>query len=108
MSCKPAIQLWLPFGKKGEQVYVDVATENPSEEVQLMERVVERDNMDKAYRHVKSNGGSPGVDGMSVQDLMSYLREHWPELREALLAGTCQPRTRSRSAGALWLPRGHR
>ena len=40
MNCKPAIQLWLPFGKKGEQVYVEVAFESPSEEVQLMERVV--------------------------------------------------------------------
>lgn len=91
MNCKPAIQLWLPFGKKGEQVYVGIATENPSEEVQLMERVVEHDNMVKAYKHVKRNGGSPGVDGMTVAEMGPYLREHWTELREALLEGAYVP-----------------
>jgi RNA-directed DNA polymerase len=91
MNCKPAIQLWLPFGKKGEQVCVDVVAESPSEEVQLMERVVEQDNMARAYKHVKRNGGSPGIDGMTVQELGPYLREHWPKLREVLLAGTYEP-----------------
>ena len=91
MNCKPAIQLWLPFGKKGEQVCVGIATENPSEEVQLMERVVEHDNMVKAYKHVKRNGGSPGVDGMTVTELGPHLREHWTELREALLEGAYVP-----------------
>ena len=91
MSCKPAIQLWLPFGKKGEQVCVGVVTESPSEEVRLMERVVEHDNMMKAYQHVKGNGGSPGVDGMTVEELGPYLRERWTELRKALLEGTYRP-----------------
>jgi RNA-directed DNA polymerase len=45
----------------------------------------------KAYKHVKGNGGSPGVDGMTVEELGPYLREHWTELREALLEGTYQP-----------------
>jgi hypothetical protein len=91
MSCEPAIQLWLPFGKKGEQIYAEVVTGSPSQEVQLMECVVEQDNMVKAYKHVKRNGGSPGIDGMTVEELGPYLREHWPELREALLAGTYEP-----------------
>lgn len=91
MDCEPAIQLWLPFGKKGEQVYVEAVTGSPSQEVQLMERVVCQDNMVKAYKHVKRNGGSPGIDGMTVEELGPYLREHWPDLREALLAGTYKP-----------------
>jgi len=91
MNCEPAIQLWLPFGKKGEQVCVGVVTEGPSEEVQLMERVVSHDNAVKAYRQVKRNGGSPGVDGMTVEELGPYLRGHWTELREALLEGTYVP-----------------
>jgi hypothetical protein len=61
MRCKPAIQLWLSFGKKGEQVRVDVVTESPAEEVQLMERVVEQDNMVKALGAAllkrRGNGG---------------------------------------------------
>lgn len=91
MNCKPAIQLWLPFGKKGEQDRSGIVTESPSLEVQLMERVVCTENMLKAYRHVVSNGGSPGIDGMTVKELGAYLQEDWPELREALLAGTYEP-----------------
>lgn len=91
MSCKPAIQLWLPFVKKGEQVCVEIVPESPSQEVQLMESIVCQDNMLEAYRHVKRNGGSPGMDGMTVKELEPYLREHWPELRKALLAGAYRP-----------------
>lgn len=91
MNCKPAIQLWLPFGKKGEQDYSEIVTESPSLEVQLMERVVCTDNMFNAYRHVLSNGGSSGIDGMTVKELGPYLQEHWPEVREALLSGVYEP-----------------
>jgi group II intron reverse transcriptase/maturase len=41
---------------------------------------------------VKQNKGSPGVDGMTVQELPEYLAEHWDEIRERLLAGTYQPK----------------
>ena len=71
MSCKP--ELWLPFVKKGEQVCVDIVPESPSQEAQLMESIVCQDNMLKAYRHVKRNGGSPGIDGMTVKELEPYL-----------------------------------
>jgi RNA-directed DNA polymerase len=56
-----------------------------------MERVLERENLFKALRQVKSNGGSPGVDGMTVYALSDYLRRNWPVLRESLLRGTYQP-----------------
>ena len=56
-----------------------------------MERVVERGNLLAALRRVKRNGGSPGIDGMTVEELPGYLREHWPQIREALLAGTYRP-----------------
>ncbi len=57
----------------------------------LMEAAVERRNLLAALKRVKQNKGSPGVDGMTVDQLPTYLREHWPELREQLLAGTYQP-----------------
>ena len=44
------------------------------EQLQLMERVVERSNMQLAYRRVKRNKGTPGVDGMSVEQLGGFLR----------------------------------
>jgi group II intron reverse transcriptase/maturase len=57
-----------------------------------MEAVVEPRNLRAALKRVKQNKGSPGIDGMSVEELPNYLREHWPRLREELLAGRYQPR----------------
>jgi group II intron reverse transcriptase/maturase len=56
-----------------------------------MERAVERPNLLAALKRVRRNQGSPGIDGMTVDELPVYLREHWPRLREQLLAGTYQP-----------------
>ncbi len=57
----------------------------------LMEEVVQRDNLKAALARVRQNKGSPGIDGMSTEELSPYLREHWLRIREALLAGTYQP-----------------
>ncbi len=57
----------------------------------LMEEVCESENVLKAVRRVRANGGSPGVDGMRVCDLESHLRKHWREIREQLLSGTYKP-----------------
>ena len=56
-----------------------------------MERVCERSNLQAALKRVRKNKGSAGIDGMTVDELPGYLREHWPELREQLLAGTYRP-----------------
>ena len=58
----------------------------------LMERVVERDNVTAALRRVRQNQGSPGVDGMTVDELPTYLAEQWEALRGQLLEGTYQPK----------------
>jgi hypothetical protein len=57
----------------------------------LMERVVERSNFEKALKRVKQNKGSPGVDGMSVDELVEHLTKHWKEIRAQLLEGTYGP-----------------
>lgn len=57
----------------------------------LMIRVVERSNLIRALERVRKNQGSAGIDGMTVDELVPYLREHWSGIREALLAGTYQP-----------------
>jgi RNA-directed DNA polymerase len=61
------------------------------ETVQLMEAVVERGNMKAALKRVKANKGAAGVDEMSVDALLPYLREHWPQIKEDLLAGRYEP-----------------
>ena len=65
--------------------------ESPSACDRLMEEVCERDNLKQALKRVKANKGAPGVDGMTVQALPAYLREHWPTIRATLLKGTYQP-----------------
>lgn len=57
----------------------------------LMERVVERGNLARALKRVRKNKGSPGVDGLTVDELPAYLKQHWPRLREELLTGRYQP-----------------
>lgn len=56
-----------------------------------MEAVVERENLKKALAQVKRNKGAAGVDGMSVDDLPAYLKEHWPTIRAQLLDDTYKP-----------------
>jgi group II intron reverse transcriptase/maturase len=58
---------------------------------ELMEQVVERENLIRAWRRVRANKGSPGVDRMTVEELTGYLREQWPRIREELLKGEYRP-----------------
>jgi RNA-directed DNA polymerase len=59
----------------------------------LMEAVVERGNLLAALKRVRQNKGSPGVDGMTVEELAAYLRENWVATRERLLKGHYAPMT---------------
>ena len=65
--------------------------ESPADDQQLMEEICERENLRKAWRRVRDNKGSPGVDGMTIDQMPTYLREHWPAIREQLLKGTYVP-----------------
>jgi RNA-directed DNA polymerase len=67
------------------------APESPACVEQLMEEVCDRGNLQRAWKRVRSNKGSPGVDGMTIEDARTYLREHWPNIRSQLLSGTYQP-----------------
>jgi RNA-directed DNA polymerase len=66
-------------------------TESPAIEEQLMEEACERENCLQALKRVKSNKGSPGIDGMTVEELPGHLREHWSAIRGQLLNGTYKP-----------------
>lgn len=57
----------------------------------LIEQVVQRENLLAAYERVRANKGAAGVDGMSVDELADFCREHWPRVREQLLGGTYVP-----------------
>ncbi len=63
----------------------------PVSDQSLMERVVERDNLFAALHQVRRNKGGPGIDGMTVEQLGSHLKAHWPQLCTQLLTGKYQP-----------------
>lgn len=58
----------------------------------LMEQIVSRENMTAAYKRVKSNKGSSGIDGMTVAELKGYLQVNWPRLKAGLLEDKYQPK----------------
>jgi RNA-directed DNA polymerase len=66
-------------------------SESPASSEQLMEEICQAENCKQALARVKSNKGSPGIDGMTVEKLPDYLKQHWPEVREHLLSGTYKP-----------------
>src|SRR3984957_2586019 len=68
------------------------ATESPASTNRLIEEVCERENLKQALRRVKANKGSPGVDGMTIDEITDYLKQHWQTIREQLLSGTYEPK----------------
>jgi RNA-directed DNA polymerase len=88
----PVQQLELPFAeRRGDAAVGASGGDAPVGDVGRMERVVERGNLLAALVRVKRNGGGPGGDGMTVEGLPGSWREQWPQIREALWAGTYQP-----------------
>ena len=65
--------------------------ESPAALGPTMETILDRENLKKALSRVKGNKGAPGVDGMSVEQLPAFLKEHWPAIRDQLLKGAYRP-----------------
>ena len=91
---------WAPAGR-GEPPAADCpgtesltakrTTDRPAAGDQLMEEVCDRRNLETAWKRVRANRGGPGVDGLTIDDTATYLREHWPTIRAQLLTGTYTP-----------------
>jgi RNA-directed DNA polymerase len=62
------------------------------ESMLLMEAALRRENLLSAYHRVVGNGGAPGVDGMTVEELEAWSKTHWAAIREQLLQGTYEPK----------------
>ncbi len=58
----------------------------------LLEQILTRDNLNRAYKRVKKNKGAGGIDGMKVEGLLPYLREHREELLQSLQDGKYRPK----------------
>ncbi|WP_025436036.1 group II intron reverse transcriptase/maturase [Peptoclostridium acidaminophilum] len=59
--------------------------------IDLLERILERDNLNRAYKQVKRNHGAPGIDGMTVEDAFSWIRENRDELLQSIRDGSYKP-----------------
>jgi len=57
----------------------------------LLERILDRKNMQNAWKQVKGNKGAAGIDKMTVDDFEAFARKNWPAIRHSLLAGTYHP-----------------
>src|ERR1035438_3187181 len=66
--------------------------EDPAGDQRVMEEVCGRENRRAALKRVRANQGSPGIDGMTVDELPGYLEQHWPVIRGQLLSGTYEPK----------------
>jgi group II intron reverse transcriptase/maturase len=58
---------------------------------ELLERILSRENLNMAYKRVKANKGAPGIDGMTVEEALRWLREHREELLESIRSGKYKP-----------------
>jgi RNA-directed DNA polymerase len=95
-------QLALPFAggseaplgelEGGEALRVRREAEDPAGNRRMMEEVCKRENRREALKRVRGNQGSPGIDGMTVDEIPEYLEQHWPAIREQLLSGTYEPK----------------
>lgn len=57
----------------------------------LLEQILDRDNLNRAYKQVRRNHGAPGIDGMTVEDALPWLQEHRDELLQHIREGKYKP-----------------
>jgi RNA-directed DNA polymerase len=67
------------------------STDTSQQREGLLEQILSRDNLNRAYKQVKRNKGAGGIDGMQVDELLPYLREHKDELIQSLRDGKYRP-----------------
>lgn len=67
------------------------ASMQPALHETLMARVLDRANMQRAWKRVKANRGAPGIDGMRIEDFPAFACLHWPGIRQQLADGSYRP-----------------
>ncbi|MEE0930386.1 MAG: group II intron reverse transcriptase/maturase [Acutalibacteraceae bacterium] len=77
---------------KGVCSVARLKTERQDGAENLLEAILDRNNLNKAYLKVKKNGGSAGIDGMTVDEMLPYLKKHREELINALQNGKYKPK----------------
>jgi len=77
----------MPYG--GEDAFGAADNADPHDE--LLEQVLDRENLRKAWKRVKANKGAAGVDGMSISDAFEFIRQNWEGICSSLESGRYKP-----------------
>ena len=76
---------------KASRLFNRIWKERDSTQPKLLEAILYKDNLNRAYKRVKANKGKPGVDGMTVEEALPYLREYQKELTGRIRKGKYTP-----------------
>ena len=83
-----------PEGKKyvrAHRSFNRIWKERNSAQPDLLEKILDKDNLNRAYKRVKANKGAPGIDGMTIDEAFLWLKEHNHELIERIKSGHYTP-----------------
>ncbi|MBS6263103.1 MAG: group II intron reverse transcriptase/maturase [Clostridium sp.] len=76
---------------KASRSFNRIWKERDSAQPKLLEAILYKDNFNRAYKRVKANKGAPGIDGMTIEEALSYLKEHQRELTDRIYRGKYTP-----------------
>ena len=91
---------------KASRSFNRIWKERDSAQPKLLEAILYKDNFNRAYKRVKANKGAPGIDGMTIEEALPYLKEHQRELTNYIYRGKYTPSPVRRSSRmSLWKKR---
>jgi len=76
---------------KASRSFNRIWKERDSAQPKLLEAILYKDNLNRAYKRVKANKGAAGIDGMTVEEALPYLREHQKKLTDRIYRGKYTP-----------------
>ena len=76
---------------KASRSFNRIWKERDSAQPKLLEAILYKDNFNRAYKRVKANKGAPGIDGMTIEEALPYLKEHQRELTDRIYRGKYTP-----------------
>ena len=76
---------------KASRSFKRIWKERDSAQPKLLEMILYKDNLNRAYKRVKANKGAAGIDGMSIEEALPYLKEHQQELIDRIFRGKYTP-----------------
>ena len=87
----PRANLWSDEQKSHIRSFNRIWKERDSAQPRLLEAILYKDNINRAYKRVKANKGAPGIDGMTIKEALPYLKEYQQEITDRIYRGKYTP-----------------